>query len=177
MDYDFKWIRPNMSLYHMDKNCSFPITLLNSGDLAKDFNKYAIDFFDAAECVIHYLGEDAAENGDIGKLDLWYFAMVYLYRQSIELLLKANIFKIVASENDRKLIIGDIRHDLKQGYDKILELKDLEYTDNDNANWLWRYLADISRIDKESDMFRYPFGNNLNVLFDKQTHKIGRAHV
>ena len=116
------------------------------------------------------MGEDAAENGDIAKLDLWYFAMVYLYRQSMELLLKANIFKIVTSENDRKLIIGDIRHDLKQGYDKLLELKDLEYTDNDNANWLWRYLADISRLDKESDMFRYPFGNNLNVLFDKQTH-------
>ena len=54
MDYDFKWIRPNMSLYHMDKNCQLPITLLNSGDLATDFNKYAIDFFDAAECVIHY---------------------------------------------------------------------------------------------------------------------------
>ena len=79
MDYDFKWIRPNMSLYHMDKNCQFPITLLNSEDLAIEFNKYAIDFFDAAECVIHYLGEDAAENGDIAKLDLWYFAMVYLY--------------------------------------------------------------------------------------------------
>lgn len=68
------------------------------------------------------------------------------------------------------MIIGDIRHDLKQGYDKLLELKDLEYTDNDNANWLWKYLADISRIDKESDMFRYPFGSTLNVLFDKQTH-------
>ncbi len=45
MDYDFKWIRPNMSLYHIDKNCPFPITLLNSGDLADDFNKYAEDFF------------------------------------------------------------------------------------------------------------------------------------
>ena len=69
------------------------------------------------------MGEDAAENGDIAKRDLWYFAMVYLYRQSIELLLKANIFKIVISENDRKSIIGDIRHDLKQGYDKMLMLK------------------------------------------------------
>ena len=170
MDYDFKWIRPDMSLHYMDKNCPCSITLLNSGDLATDFNKYAIDFFDAAECVIHYLSEDAVENDYIRRLDLWYFAMVYLYRQSMELLLKANIFKIVASENDRKLIIGDIRHDLKQGYDRILELKDLEYADNDNANCLWKYLADISRIDKESDMFRYPFGNNLNVLFDKQTH-------
>lgn len=159
-----------MSLYHIDKNCPFPITLLNSGDLADDFNKYAENFFDAAESVIHYLSEEAAENGDIAKLDLWYFAMVYLYRQSIELLLKANIFKIVISEHDRKQIIDDVRHDLKQGYDKLLELKGLEETDNANANWLWKYLTDISRIDKESDMFRYPFSNNLNVLFDKQIH-------
>lgn len=159
-----------MSLYHIDKNCPFPITLLNSGDLADDFNKYAENFFDAAESVIHFLGEEAAENGDIAKLDLWYFAMVYLYRQSIELLLKANIFKIVISEYDRKQIIGNVRHDLKQGYDELLELKGLEETDNANANWLWKYLTDISRIDKESDMFRYPFSNNLNILFDKQTH-------
>ena len=127
-------------------------------------------FFYAAESVIHYLGEEAAERGDIAKLDLWYFAMVYLYRQSIELLLKANIFKLVISDQDRKRIIGGVRHDLKQGYDKLLQLKNLEETNNANANWLRKYLADISRIDKESDMFRYPFGNNLNVLFDRQTH-------
>lgn len=97
VDYDFKWIRPNMSLYHIDKNCSFPITLLNSGNLTDDFNKYAEDFFNAAESVIHYLGEDAAENGDIEKLDLWYFAMVYLYRQ-----MQANQSVIVTSSRFTK---------------------------------------------------------------------------
>lgn len=170
MDSDFKWIRPDMSLHYVDKNCQFPITILNSGDLAIDFNKYAKNFFDAAESVIHYLGEEAADNHDIAKLDLWYFSMIYLYRQSLELLLKANIFKVVTLNDDRKTIVGKIRHDLKQGYDKLLELKNLEYTDNDNANWLWHFLSDISHVDKASDMFRYPFGNNLNVLFDKQTH-------
>ena len=97
MDYDFKWIRPNMSLYHIDKNCSFPITLLNSGNLTDDFNQYEEDFFNAAESVIHYLGEDAAENGDIAKLDLWYFAMVYLYRQ-----MQANQSVIVTSSRFTK---------------------------------------------------------------------------
>ena len=71
MDYDFKWIRPNMSLYHIDKNCPFPITLLNSGDLADDFNKYAEDFFYAAESVIHYLGEEAAERGYTVNHEYW----------------------------------------------------------------------------------------------------------
>ena len=50
----------------------------------------------------------------------------------------------------------------------MLELKKLEFTENNNANWLWEFLADISCIDRESDMFRYPFGNNLKVLFDSK---------
>lgn len=170
VDYDFKWIRPNMSLYHIDKNSPFPITLLNSGNLADDFNKYAEDFFNAAESVIHYLGEDAAENGDIAKLDLWYFAMVYLYRQSLELLLKAGIFQTITDNVDRKNIVGNIRHDLKQAYEKLIEVKGLSISDNENGKWLMDYLSDISRIDRESDMFRYPFGNNLKVLFDRQTN-------
>lgn len=170
MDDKFKWIRPNMYLYYIDKNCEHIISMSNSGDLAFDFNKYATNFFDAAECVIHYLGEDAAEKQDIAKLDLWYFAMIYLYRQSLELLLKAIIFQVVTTNVDRKDIVGEIRHDLKQGFEKLIELKHLTTDENENANWLINFLSDISRIDRESDMFRYPFGNNLNVLFEKQTH-------
>ena len=170
MGYDFKWIQPNMSLYNVNPNCQYPISILNSGNLAIDFYKYAKDFFGAAECVVHYLGEEVAVKYDIAKLDIWYFAMIYLYRQSLELILKANIFQVVVSDGERKEIIGEIRHDLKQGYDKLLELKNLEFTENNNTNWLWEFLTDISRIDRESDMFRYPFGNNLKVLFDKQTH-------
>jgi len=170
MDYDFKWIRPNMSLYHIDKDCTHIFSISNSGDLAFDFNKYATNFFNAAECVIHYLGEEAAENQDIAKLDLWYFAMIYLYRQSLELLLKANIFRLVTSDTDKKVIVGEIRHDLKQGLEKLLELMQITTDGNENAEWILNYFSDISRIDRDSDMFRYPFGNNLRVVFDKQTH-------
>lgn len=67
------------------------ITFSNSGKLDKDFYKYACDFYEAAEYIIHYLGEDAAQKHDIAKLDLWYFPMVYLYRHSLELLLKIAI--------------------------------------------------------------------------------------
>jgi len=87
------WIRPNMSFYNVDMPGKHVISISNSGNLADDFKKYATNFFNAAECVIHYLGEEAAEKQDISKLDIWYFSMIYLYRQSSELLLKANIFK------------------------------------------------------------------------------------
>ena len=136
MDGKFKWIRPNMNLYHINKNCENIISISNSGDLAFDFYKYATNFFDAAECVIHYLGEDASEKQDIAKLDLWYFAMVYLYRQSLELIVKANIFQVITANAAKKDIVGEIRHDLKEGFEKILELKNLTINENDDAKWL-----------------------------------------
>lgn len=83
---DFKWIRSNMDLYHIGENCTHIIAISNSGNLAADFYKYGCSFYDAAEQVIHYLCNEAAEKHDIAKLDLWYFATVYLYRQSLELL-------------------------------------------------------------------------------------------
>lgn len=166
----YKWIRPDMDLYHIGENEEHIITVTNSGILEVDFYKYAQSFYKAAEAVIHYLGEEAAENHDIAKLDLWYFATVYLYRQSLELLLKASIFQIVTDIGDRKDIVGEIRHDLKQSFEKLIEIKGLAIGENENAKWAMDYLADISHIDKESDMFRYPFGSNFKALFDKQTH-------
>jgi len=161
-----------MALFNFEKNNEYLITLQNSGNLVVDFKKYANDFFDGAERIIHYLSDEAAERQDIAKLDLWYFAMLYLYRQSLELLLKSTIFKYVTQKEDRKTIIGEIRHDLKEGLDMLLEkIPDNEKYDNDaEINWLLLFFEDISRVDKDSDMFRYPFGNNLQILFDKQTH-------
>lgn len=167
---DYKWVRPDMDLYHIDRNNENIINVVNSGSLDTDFYVYAKNFFEAAEYVIHYLGEEAAEKQDIAKLDLWYFAMVYLYRQSLELLLKANIFQAVTNDADRKDIIGEIRHDLKQAFEKLIEVKSLTIDCNENAKWLMDYLSDISRIDRESDMFRYPFGNNLKALFEQQVN-------
>ena len=167
---DYKWVRPDMDLYHIGGNNEHIITVVNSGNLETDFYVYSQNFYEAAENVIHYLGEEAAEKQDIAKLDLWYFAMVYLYRQSLELLLKASIFQTITDNTDRKDIVGNIRHDLKQAYEKLIEVKGLEISDNENAKWLRDYLSDITRIDRESDMFRYPFGNNLKALFEKQTN-------
>jgi hypothetical protein len=42
MGYDFKWIQPNMSLYNVNPNCHYPISILNSGNLAIDFYKSLI---------------------------------------------------------------------------------------------------------------------------------------
>ena len=116
-------MRPNLDLYHIDASSKCIITFSNSGQLDKDFYKYACDFYEAAEYIIHYLGEDAAQKHDIAKLDLWYFPMVYLYRHSLELLLKAIIFQTITDKNDRMNIVEEIRHNLLQAFQKIIEIK------------------------------------------------------
>lgn len=165
---DHKWVRPNMDLYHIGVNNENIITIANSGNLEIDFYVYSLNFYEAADIIIHYLLEEAADKEEIAKLDLWYFAMVYLYRQSLELLLKAGIFQTITDNADRKIIVDNIRHDIKQAYEELIAVKGLTISGNENGKWLMDYLSDISRIDKESDMFRYPFGNNLKVLFDRQ---------
>lgn len=167
---DFKWIRPNIDLFYIALNSKNIVQIMNSGNLEKDFYEYANIFFEAAECVMKYLLEVASNDRDIAKLDLWYYAMIYLYRQSLELLLKATIFQNIGDTATRKKYIGIIRHDLEKAFEELISLKNMSIVDNENIKWLKEFFSDISYIDKESDMFRYPFGMDMKVLFQKQTH-------
>lgn len=155
-------------LYHADKNSKCVAAIENSGKLDMDFYKYASNFYEAAECVIRYLEEEASQNHDIAKLDLWYFAMIYLYRQSLELILKANIFQIVTDVNDRQKVVQEIFHNLKKGFEKLIEIRNLKTFNG--VEWLMNYLDDISKIDEGSDAFRYPFNQKHKAVFERQTH-------
>lgn len=161
---ELKNIRQDADLLYIDEFSANTTVLTNSGNLEADFYKYAKNFYEAAEKVICYLLEVASEKDDTRKLDIWFFSMVYLFRQSLELMLKAIIFLSITDKNERKNIIGSVRHDLKQSYEKLIDVKKFKNSENENARWLKAYLSDISKIDKESDMFRYPFGNNSEEL-------------
>ena len=165
-----KWPKANMDFYKKATDPFDEITIHNSGVLENDFYRYASNFYEAALVLMNKLIGSESKNTNIGQLDMWYYALIYLYRQSLELLLKSNIFKLVPNEQDRKDIVKLVRHDLKQAFDKIIEITGLDINTNKNTIWLSKFLEDISRIDRESDMFRYPFGNDLRVLFEEQTH-------
>ena len=72
--------------------------------------------------------------------------------------------------SDRKKLVGKIRHNLRQSFEQLIALRNLSIDENENGKWLMAYLSDISRLDEESDMFRYPFGSKFKTLFKKQTH-------
>ena len=164
-----KWIQPTIDLKKIGTDPNKIVSVQNSGVLETDFYRYANNFHEAADIILRELiGPDSEAN--IAKLDTWYFALIYLYRQSLELMLKANIFKLIQDEQDRKDAIAEVRHDVGAAFDKIITLQGIDINSNQNIKWLSDFLHDISKIDRESDMFRYPFGNNLSVLFNNQTH-------
>jgi len=165
---EYRWIRSDMDIKAI-VNSSSIIKVENSGVLEADFYRYSKDFNEAANIIMKQLITDASSRGDISQLDLWYFALVYLYRQSLEELIKANIFKLELDSTKRKNILGNVRHDLKQAFDELVSLSNIDMT-NDNVKWLSDFLEDISKIDKESDMFRYPFNHKMQTLFNRQTH-------
>ena len=123
---DMKWPKANMDFYKLGTDPSKIITIQNSGDLDKDFLRYANNFYEAAVTLVRKLIGTESQNTTIAELDLWYFALIYLYRQSLELLLKANIFKLVPGEQDRKDIIAQVRHDVGAAFDKIVDLNQLK---------------------------------------------------
>ena len=89
---DMKWPQPNMDFYKKATDPFNEVEVQNSGVLEADFFKYANNFYEAAIVIVNKLIGSESKHTGIAELDLWYFALIYLYRQSLELLLKANIF-------------------------------------------------------------------------------------
>lgn len=119
---------------------------------------------------------------DIGKLDSYFFAIGFLYRHSLELGLKAIAFQYITEKNDRISFIKTKFHNL---YEIICELiKICEYKrPKDELDWLSNYLLSLSKLDMESDSFRYPFHivfeydewelekqYSIKRVFSEQTH-------
>lgn len=147
---------------------SIYVKVQNSDHIQKEFYNYSENFILAANLLINH----ALETNENRKKDFWLFGIVYLYRQSLELILKSIAFKYITDENDRKGFIGKVRHNLKYAYDEICILvhaDDVDLSANEKK-WLDEYLADISDLDEQSDMFRYPFDIRMTAFFKEQTH-------
>lgn len=123
------------------------------GDLSKDFLGMAINFqISAVEVASYMLNEKR-----IAHLDTLFFPMVYLFRQSLELLLKSLYFQAVEDHSDRKSFIGRTRHDLSSLYKEVTALSINSDQGMAGYQWASEFFENISMFDKMSDSFRYPY--------------------
>ncbi|MEB2282375.1 hypothetical protein LAV73_20705 [Lysinibacillus xylanilyticus] len=153
--YDFfTFVGENYKDYECFQN---HVYLHKNEQLDESFYKLSNDFKDAA----YACAEHMTEGERIERLDLLIFPLAYLYRHSIELLLKASILKEKINQgetNDKTLLEEITNHDLSALLDIIINFNqnNLE-SKNQHIEWLKAYLDDLSNFDKMSDSFRYPF--------------------
>lgn len=151
-----------------------------NSDIKEEFTKYAVMFKESA----HLITEHIFAKADVSKLDTYFFSLAYLYRHSLELLLKAIGFKYILDIENRKDFIKETFHNLSS----LLEAVHPHIEDNVLRNyeafqWLEAFFEKMNDIDKESDSFRYPFGITIKrepfgnqkhfgikSFFEKQTH-------
>lgn len=74
-------------------------------DISLAFKEYSYNFFTAAHLIGSYLLETNLT--DISKLDTYFFSLAFLYRHSIELLLKAIAFQQIKTTDDRAAFVKD----------------------------------------------------------------------
>ena len=143
------------------------------------FYTYSGMFFEAAHTLAAELLN--GEHTTISQLDTYIFPLAFLYRHSLELILKSIAFQSITTKEDQITFLKSTRHNPKLILDKILSKCNCTRAKNEIL-WLQRFFLDIETLDKESDSFRYPFhivweddewGDriySIDLVFAKQTH-------
>lgn len=168
-----------MQLGDTDENI---ITISGNSELQEEFFSYALKFKESSYLITDYILKES----DISKLDNYFFSLAYLYRHSLELILKAIGFKHILEAENRKLFVKDTFHNLSLILEFISPYIKNNIEENKDAyDWLVLLFTDMNEIDKESDSFRYPFGISvkkdvplshttkqfiIKTFIEKQTH-------
>lgn len=163
-----------------DVSSKYVLKITPPTDLAHSFYEYSQSFYKAAHSIASFLLETDKPN--IAQLDSYFFALAFLYRHSIELILKALAFRNLTDKNDKAVFARDTFHDLAKILDELLIIES-NPRPNEEITWLKNYFADASKMDKESDSFRYPFHIkrapadlfsgpvfSIERIFEEQTH-------
>lgn len=154
-----------------DRDSKYIVKIITPNDTCVAFNKYSVDFYNAAHTIASSLLE--TNHTDISKLDTYFFPLAFLYRHSIELKLKAIAFQAIIQDNDRSTFIKETYHNLAELLSSV-ETISTTFRPVEEVQWLKKYFLDISKVDKESDSFRYPFHIKMNKLFDFKQFTIER---
>lgn len=146
--------RKNMNLRVCKSRDPYRVRILAQGNLEEAFRSYSQNFYKAAHQVASYLL--ASDNTDISELDTYFFSLAFLYRHSIELLLKSIAFQVIVADRDRSSFVKTTFHNLEEIFFEVERISFFQRP-LEEKQWLKEYFCNISKYDKKSDSFRYPF--------------------
>lgn len=155
----------------------FSIKLDTATDVSNSFYNFSKAFYHAADVIITRM----LDKCQIDELDRYFFPVFFLYRHSIELLLKSIACTQITNTTDRCIFFKDTFHD-PESILKYITNNTILSPPNNELQWLLKYFHNIANFDKASDSFRYPYhikiekeflGNKTYTftrVFEKQTH-------
>lgn len=161
MDYRYCNIRENHSFFDINNN---PIQIKWKGK-----NKIEEDLFDLGEAYFYsayeVFDEILDKTHDNVKLDMWFIPGVYMFRQSLELIIKALVAKKVRKKNVLQDVFLTCKHDLAGLFREYEKYEENWYIDNKEKKWIKDYLNNLEIVDSNSDLFRYPFKDEFLKQF------------
>lgn len=156
----------------------YRVRVFKFSDYQDTYYHYGTCFYKAAHQIAGYLIE--TDKPDISELDTFFFPLAFLYRHSMELLMKAIGFQYICDMEKRKEFIKGSFHNLSKIFQEIEACSDHNRNVNEMA-WMNAYFDSLSKMDRESDSFRYPFhivveddffesSYSIKRVFENQTH-------
>ncbi|WP_022757213.1 hypothetical protein [Butyrivibrio fibrisolvens] len=152
-------------LEQYNKNSSgFSFIYNKTGNLDDIYMVWAENYFDAAEYITYKLLEKG--NQQIIQLDSYFLPLAFLYRQSLELIIKAIMLKYQGEAYTKKEIEESF-HDLKSLIDALQPTISQYINYLREIEWLKNYVDSVASFDRASDSFRYPYKvkREKDVLF------------
>lgn len=157
---EFIWIKENHSFFDVLKKS---ITIKWTEKPYVDFKNLSVAYFECARKVCEEILDHPDDNA---KCDTWFFPAVYMFRQSLELLLKALVCKEIKRKREMEDVFERCKHNLWLLFSTLKTANDNLLINNEEVAWLDEYLNSIETVDENSDLFRYPFTEDFF-----QTHK------
>lgn len=176
---EFIYPEKDKNIYDFNRGSKSIVVIKKTDNYIEEFYVYSVKFHKAANLLLDYLLNKSRNNANIAQLDTYIFPLVFLYRHSLELLLKHIGLKLTNNDKEKKDYLKNKGHDLEKLLIYIGE-KDIEWNKKDEYKWLLGFLSDFSSYDDKSDSFRYPFhiytentsrGKKFNIkaIFEEQT--------
>ena len=147
------FIRENTDIFEIKNNKE--ISKINwKPSLYDNFIEMAEVYYSSAHATLKEIKESNYSNK---KSDMWFLAGIFLYRQAIELLCKSFIVQWENNNNEITIAFKLYKHDIESLISDYFTKLDIITINNDEQKWVLSYLKELEEIDKNSDLFRYPF--------------------
>lgn len=163
MEYEYHWISKDKTFWSISDSPKM-VTVKWSKDIQKDLLYLSESFHSAGYIICEEILTSPRNNI---KYDMWFLPGVYLLRHSIELLLKSGLAVLIPNKPTLQDLFISAKHNLINLFNEYIAKKEINLSKSNNLKWVKSYLESIEVIDKNSDLFRYPFKDD----FLQQYHK------